>query len=330
MPYFPTGYGPQNPYMCSSFHLRRDINLVKVKDQQVISFINEMLPQSATTPYTIYSSGSLQFQSSYQPYYSERTLLWGRTSNGFLVSGMRWVPWHQGPMGSPTTNEVYPFREIYCPNIIYDIDKNVIHLWFWTNAKGVTATTTYMDVWNDKQAFHGGDWDAMRILANTPDVARVLCYTTGSFMEGQITGGFVLYETAYGDGVTPAGFQNTAQELIPVFCEPQMIFIDLTIQTQISPPGYQGIQGWQGAQQYGIMVDTMPQFPTYHGWDGLQSPFFPARITGGAYPNHTVDIYDNGKQAPVTRPGMTMFVPDGQFMILPVGAWVMGMQNSIY
>ena len=336
MSYFPSGYGPQNPYMGSSFHLRRDINLVLTADKQAIVFVNEMLQKPATTPYSIYNGGGdLIYQNAtYQPFYSERTLLWGRESNGWFVSGMRWVPWYHGPRGCPVTDEVYPFREIYCPTVVFDADRNVIHLWFWTNAKGISSISTYKDIWDDKQVFHGNDIDAIRVIANTPDVSRVLCYAMGEFVQGRIVGGLVFNESCYepGDesaGITMAGFQNDAQDLIPVFCEPKLISLDLTIQTAVVSPDYQGPLGFQGVQGYGVMGDCLPIAGRYHTWDGFQSPFFPAQIVSGTFPNHVVDIYDNGKQGAVTRPGTTMMVPDGQFVTLPVGTWIIGMQTMI-
>lgn len=333
--YWPVNAGPQNAGMQFYVNLRRDINLVLGKDGQCFSFVNEMLPKPASEPFNIYksaASSSVMFASTYQPYTSERTLLWGRMANNMLVSGMRWVPWYKGKRGCPEDQNVYPFREIFCPTVVYDIDSNVLHLWFWTNAINVGVATKYREIWDGKQVFIGTDMATQVKVLNRYDASKVLCYATGEFVSTKVTGGLVFYETSYqsGDefyGGSMNGFSETAFDMVPLFCEPKLISLDYSKNDDVNI---------HGVQTTGLITDGIQS--VYGGWGvrnvgGVQfapwSHAFPAKVTASSSTTCSVDIYENGRDGQVTRSGVVDYAMMG--LKLPLaGDWIMSFDNLVH
>ena len=252
-----------NPYFSSWHNVSRDINLVMLKNGDVVAFINEVFPVDTAFPglQTFgYQNGPQKWNEKVGDIYgsyagvSSRSLVYYRMSGNAVVQGPRPVYYAISPIAIPMNSIEFQqgpqaisnlglamFTDVFNPKIIYDADANVLHLWFWSNWNATNPFIGLCPKYYFSQTLNRG-LAAMGPDASTgsSEAARVLYYVTGKFEQVWARGGYMYgYQNSLNpSGGTPVGnqgFQNEGWDLIPIFTSGYAIAATYTAGSNVWP-----------------------------------------------------------------------------------------------
>lgn len=193
-------------------HIARQPETILTKDGDLVIFVHDRIISNFSGEITVKpnetGSDMATVDTSNLPVAGNRILLCSRLKSGMVVAnGFRACLYY-----NEVDNYAQVLRETINPKVTYDMDSNIIHLWFWTNFKKLPPDNLYNDdseylLWINEDTF------ANRELTT---VYRALCYTVGTLQYGYINNGF-----ASGDP-TSKDIAKDGYDVIPIFKKPKI------------------------------------------------------------------------------------------------------------
>lgn len=299
----------------SFMSVNRHAEPIVTRDNDSMAFYSEILPFSSTAGMTVWSDSDKVTQiytSSTIVPAGKRALLMTRVSNNAIVSVGRCV--YYVASSDPGSTSIKPFTNVFAPRVVYDLNSNMLHLWFWANMDKGWSGTAY-DEASVYEVGYGNFWEH---AGNEPQpYKKVLFYTSAPLRHCHVQGGYVA---GFLGQQGTQGLADEMDDIIPVFSLPTALnnfsgteyfpvgngmILDgwsfsvgsILISGIQGPQGFQGPQGttgiqWRGEQgpigrSLGITGPTGPQGPKGYqgsqgdaGYNGNQGDYGPQGPTG--------------------------------------------------